>query len=300
MNIIRFKGVFSLEERIIDLILEAINRGEKNEKAIEDRIVHILSKVRLDESHFRKAIQIIWKDICTGKTVAKAVNDFFMKYHIPLETDIKRNEAYMESRMVKVMFFDYGGVLADEGFKDGLHAIARLNGLDPEVFFEKARDLIHITGYLTGKSNEAFYWNTLRDQTGIKMNNTELRNNILERFNLRTWMMDIIDELGKNHIRVAILSDQTNWLDELDKRDHFFHKFEKVFNSYHLGKSKRDISLFNDVLGIMNVSPEDALFVDDTQGHIKRATSLGINTILYKDKADFMERINAYCPGIKV
>jgi HAD superfamily hydrolase (TIGR01509 family) len=205
----------------------------------------------------------------------------------------------MESCMVKVMFFDYGGVLADEGFRNGLNAIARMNDLDPDKFFEKARDLIHITGYLTGKSSEAFYWNTLRDQTGIKMNNTELRNNILERFNLRTWMMEIIDALGKDHIRVAILSDQTNWLDELEQRDLFFHKFEKVFNSYHLGKSKRDISLFNDVLGIMNVSPEYALFIDDTQGHIERATSLGINTILYKDKTDFTERINAYCPGLK-
>jgi HAD superfamily hydrolase (TIGR01509 family) len=300
MKIIRFKGVFSLEERIIDLFLEAINRGEKNKKAIEDRIVYILSKTRLDESHFRKAIQIIWNDIFEGKTVAKAVNDFFMKYHIPLETAIKRNEAYMKSSMMKVIFFDYGGVLADEGFKNGLHAIAGLNRLDPETFLEKARELIHTTEYLIGKRDEMFFWDEIRDQTGIKMNDAELRNMILDRFILRKWMMDIIDELGKNHIRLAILSDQTNWLDELDQRDHFFHKFEKVFNSYHIRKSKMDVSLFSDVLGVMKVDPEYALFIDDTAEHVGRAASLGINTILYKDQADFIDRINAYCPGINV
>jgi HAD superfamily hydrolase (TIGR01509 family) len=201
--------------------------------------------------------------------------------------------------MIKIVFFDYGGVLADEGFREGLHAIARMNDLDPDNFFEKARELIHATGYLTGNSDESFYWNTLRDQTGIKMNNTELRNNILNRFKLRSWMMNFIDKLGKSHVRSAILSDQTNWLDELDHRDHFFYKFEKVFNSYHLGKSKRAITLFSDVLSIMNVSPEQALFVDDTAGHIERATSLGISTILFKDKAGFIDRMNNYCLGLK-
>jgi HAD superfamily hydrolase (TIGR01509 family) len=201
--------------------------------------------------------------------------------------------------MIKVTFFDYGGVLADEGFRDGLHAIARLNQYDPESFFKTAQELIHTSGYLIGKSDEKLFWNLLRDQTGITMTDIELRNMILNRFILRKWMMDIVNELENNHIRFAILSDQTNWLDELDERDHFFYKFEKVFNSYHLGKSKRDISLFNDVLTIMNVDPEHALFVDDTSGHIERAHSLGINTILYKDKADFMERIKAYCPGLK-
>jgi len=206
----------------------------------------------------------------------------------------------MKPCVAKVMFFDYGGVLADEGFRNGLHAIARLNDIDPETVFDKARDLIHTTGYLTGKGDETVFWDRLRDQTGIKMNNIELRNMILDRFILRKWLLDFIDALGKNHIRLAILSDQTNWLDELEQRDHFFNKFEKVFNSYHTGKSKRDKSLFSDVLAIMNVNPESALFVDDTESHIKRAGSVGINTILFKDKADFMDQMAAYCPAIKV
>jgi putative hydrolase of the HAD superfamily len=191
-------------------------------------------------------------------------------------------------------------VIADEGFRDGLHAIAMLNAIDPENFFGKARDLIHTTGYLTGKRDEIFFWDKLREQTGIKMNNIELRNIILDRFIIRQWMMDVVDELGKNNIRLAILSDQTNWLDELEERDPIFHKFEKVFNSYHLGKSKREMSLFYDVLGSMKVNPESALFIDDTSEHIERASSLGINTILYKDQMDFIDRVTKYCPGLKV
>jgi len=206
----------------------------------------------------------------------------------------------MKSCITKVIFFDYGGVLADEGFRNGLYAIAELNRIDPERFYRQAGDLIHATGYLTGKSDESDFWDKLRNQTGISMNDSELKSMIMDRFVLRKWMMDLIDGLLKNQIRVAILSDQTNWLDELNQRDHFFSKFEKVFNSFYLGKSKRDKSLFYDVLKTMNVSPENALFVDDTAGHIERAASIGIHTILFKNKADFLEQITVFCPGIEI
>jgi putative hydrolase of the HAD superfamily len=50
----------------------------------------------------------------------------------------------MKSCVVKVIFFDYGGVIADEGFKYGLDAIARLNGIDPEFFFNTLYSVINL------------------------------------------------------------------------------------------------------------------------------------------------------------
>jgi hypothetical protein len=37
-------------------------------------------------------------------------------------------------KMVKAIVFDFGGVLAEEGFKEGLKAIGKKNELDPDVF----------------------------------------------------------------------------------------------------------------------------------------------------------------------
>jgi hypothetical protein len=36
--------------------------------------------------------------------------------------------------MIKAVVFDFGGVVAEEGFREGLKAIGRKNGLDPRVF----------------------------------------------------------------------------------------------------------------------------------------------------------------------
>ncbi|HOO47709.1 MAG TPA: HAD family phosphatase, partial [Deltaproteobacteria bacterium] len=139
--------------------------------------------------------------------------------------------------MIEAVLFDFGGVLADEGFRIGLHAIAGANGLDPERFFLLARELVYSTGYLTGRVDEHAYWNALRSDAGISGNDADLREIILEGFSLRTWMLDIVRQLKDGGIRLFILSDQTNWLDELEERNHFFYLFEKVFNSFHTGKS---------------------------------------------------------------
>jgi putative hydrolase of the HAD superfamily len=54
--------------------------------------------------------------------------------------------------MIKVVFFDFGGVLAEEGFREGLLAIARHHGLDPQEFL-KTVDLTFNQGF-AGKLDE--------------------------------------------------------------------------------------------------------------------------------------------------
>jgi HAD superfamily hydrolase (TIGR01509 family) len=199
---------------------------------------------------------------------------------------------------IKAVLFDFGGVIAEEGFHHGLHVIAEANGLDKESFFEKTVEIIHASGYLTGRVGEAVFWETLRRETGIRGNDTDLREIILKRFVVRDWMRTTIRQLRTKGFRLAILSDQTNWLDELETHMNIYHLFEQVFNSYHLGKSKRDETLFRDVLQVMDLAPSAALFVDDTAGHVQRARNVGLHAIHYTTKADFLERVAAYCPDI--
>ncbi|MEN6472411.1 MAG: HAD family phosphatase [Syntrophaceae bacterium] len=189
---------------------------------------------------------------------------------------------------MKGILFDFGGVLASEGYRHGLHAIARANALDPEAFEKTAEAQIFLSGYLTGNADEAAYWRILREQTGIKGSDSDLRGVILEHFTLRSWMFDLIRDL-RGQAKLAILSDQTDWLDELEARWGFFQYFDYVFNSYHTGKSKLDPSVFDDVLGVMAIPAEKALFVDDRIGNIERAASRGLLTLHYTGKDDFLE-----------
>jgi putative hydrolase of the HAD superfamily len=205
---------------------------------------------------------------------------------------------FRETGGIEAVLFDFGGVLSEEGFKNGLQAIARLNGLDEESFVRTANDVIHACGYVIGKVSESAYWELLRETTGIRGDDHYLRNEILSRFIMREWMINTVKRLKAIKLRVGILSDQTNWLDELDARDNFFRQFDYVFNSYHMGKSKKDPSHFKDVVRILKIEMHKVLFIDDDPGNCERAKQAGLKVIHYRDRKLFLEEIAGYFPGI--
>ncbi len=192
-----------------------------------------------------------------------------------------------------LMMFDFGGVVAEEGFREGLKAIGARNGLDPDRFYSLAETLIHETGYVVGKCGETDYWRTVRDRTGITGTDRELRTEILSRFVLRPQVLSCIDRMRSREFPVVMLSDQTNWLDEINKQTGLFRHFDRVFNSYHIGKSKRELSLFPEVCRQMGVAPRETLFVDDNHGHIERAARAGMTTIQYTTFEDCEQRLQA-------
>ena len=193
--------------------------------------------------------------------------------------------------MIRAVLFDFGGVLAEEGFREGLKAIAKGKGLNQGDFYEISSDLVYQTGYITGGCNEHSYWNVVRQKTGVKGTDQEFREEILKRFKLRPKMTAVVDKMKSSGLIVAILSDQTNWLDELDRRTPFHHRFDYVFNSYHLKKTKRDPSIFKETASLLGVRPKEVLFVDDNMRNVRRAASQGLRAIHFKGAREFQMEV---------
>ena len=196
--------------------------------------------------------------------------------------------------MIRAVLFDFGGVLAEEGFREGIKAIGRGKGLDPEGFYKISGELVYQTGYITGGCDEHSYWNAVRKKTGVKGEDQEFREEILKRFKLRPGMTAVVEKIKSSGFTVAILSDQTNWLDELDQRTPFYHHFDYVFNSFHLKKTKRDPLIFKDVCALLDVRSEEALFVDDHLENIKRAMTQGLRAIHFKGVREFQIEIRKF------
>lgn len=194
---------------------------------------------------------------------------------------------------ISTVVFDYGGVLAEEGFRDGLLAIARMCKMDGQNFFLMATDAIYETGYLTGHSSEKYYWDSIRYISGIDLADSIMKHEIMARFILRPAMIELARLLRGKGLKVVVLSDQTNWLDELDARDHFFEEFDSVLNSYYLGKGKRDVTIFQDLVSILEQDPSSVLFIDDNEGHTQRARSLGIQAITFSDVQTLVESLRS-------
>ncbi len=204
----------------------------------------------------------------------------------------------MSNCSIKWAVFDFGGVLAEEGFVNGLHAIAKQEGIDGDYLLETTKKTILSTGYLTGRALEENFWQTLRHETGITGTDQELRNEILSRFVLRPWMLKLVSDLRSRGVGTSILSDQVNWLDELDVRDKFFQYFDRVYNSFHINLSKNDHAVFEELTHWLNCAPGDIVFIDDHLPHIKRAGARGLKTIHFTDRQSFIKDLSVYCPGL--
>ncbi|MBP1738904.1 MAG: HAD-superfamily hydrolase, subfamily variant 3 [Deltaproteobacteria bacterium] len=197
---------------------------------------------------------------------------------------------------IDVVLFDFGGVLAEEGFKQGLIAVARANGVDENAFVQAAFDTIYSSGYVLGKAPESQFWDALRKKTGVKGDDASLRHAIFSRFILRDWMIAVVKKLKANNIRVGILSDQTDLLEELDKKYDFYRLFNYIFNSYRIGKGKRDPGLFDDVAQTVKAKPDRILFIDDDPGHVERARQRGWKAMLYVERDGFQKELGEILP----
>jgi putative hydrolase of the HAD superfamily len=196
--------------------------------------------------------------------------------------------------ITKAVIFDFGGVLAEEGFKNGLKAIATKNGLDSEDFFQSAEQLMYETGYVTGMCHEHHFWTALREKACITDSDETLRDEILRRFIVRPGMIEEVEKMKSSGLVLAILSDQTNWLDEINAKSPFYDHFDFIFNSFTLKKSKRDPSIFRDVCAIIGLKPGEILFVDDNGENVTRALGEGLQAIHFTDTAEFEKSIGNF------
>jgi putative hydrolase of the HAD superfamily len=194
----------------------------------------------------------------------------------------------MQQTEIKAILFDFGGVLAEEGFRNGLIALAHEQGLDVESMPGTAMQTVYDSGFVLGRGSAEDFWAMLRARTGLHGEDEALTMRILEGFVIRPWMMTLVQALRAQGFITAILSDQTHWLDRLNDKYHFSDAFDYIFNSYYLGKGKRDPGLFDDVSTALSLPPHALLFVDDDAGNVARAREAGLRAIHYTDQHDLV------------
>lgn len=192
---------------------------------------------------------------------------------------------------IRAVLFDFGGVLAEEGFGHGLEAMAREQRLAVDDMTAEGMRAVYDSGFVLGTGTEADFWALMRRRTGLRGGDAELTERILRGFVIRPWMLELVERLRAQGYIVGILSDQTDWLDRLDARYHFYRLFNPVYNSFYLGKGKRDPSLFTDVANALGLSPAAILFIDDNPGNVARAEARGQQAILYRDREGFMHEL---------
>ncbi|MFC2091864.1 HAD-IA family hydrolase [Elusimicrobiota bacterium] len=179
---------------------------------------------------------------------------------------------------LKLILFDYGGVIAPEGFQLGILNLSLKFGISYSRMYNIAGYEASLkSGFTAGKIDESRYWEILADLLQTKEDLSDLKYLFLDNFQPRALMIDLIKDL-KNYFKTGIFSDQTNWIYELDSKYDFFKYFDYKFISYDQGFTKHDDEFFSIPLRHTGMDPEQILIIDDKQRVVEKAKQFGYKT----------------------
>ena len=195
---------------------------------------------------------------------------------------------------IRAVLFDFGGVLAEEGFSNGLEALAEEQRLPVQDMTAEGMRAVYDSGFVLGRATESEFWSLMRQRTGLRGDDKALTARLLSGFIIRPWMLELVARLRARGYITGILSDQTDWLDRLDAQHHFYRLFDRVYNSYYMGKGKHDPSLFGEVAVDLGLPAGAILFVDDNADNVERARASGMQAIQYVDRESFMKAIGGW------
>jgi putative hydrolase of the HAD superfamily len=192
---------------------------------------------------------------------------------------------------IRAVYFDLGGVYYTEGFREGLFTIARKLGLAEEIFYRTASDIIFANGYVRGEAPETLFWEQFANAAEVEADLFPERETIITAFKPLPGMPELVERI-REHVPVGLLTDQCNWLYELDERDGLLTSFDAVVTSYEEGYTKKDMEIFRIACQRFGLLPEEVVFFDDNPGNVERANEFGIRAFLFQD-AGKTERILA-------
>ncbi len=193
------------------------------------------------------------------------------------------------------IIFDLGGVFLDLDINKTIQAFFSL-GFTEEMFNHDQNNEKVFWEFEIGTITPDQFRNGVRNLLGKDISDTEIDeawNAMIIGF--KKEEIELLLDL-KTKYRTFLLSN-TNILHEKIYSDMLMalmglkmtDLFEKVYYSHEVHLGKPDPAIFNKVLIDNDLNPEETLYVDDTEKHIKSAETLGIQGFLFPQNGDLKE-----------
>lgn len=182
---------------------------------------------------------------------------------------------------LRALLLDFDGVVAESGFHAAVGALAAHAGRPHDEVARAAMRALRASGYLTGKGTEAAFWGALEDALGVRADPLAFRRALVTGSRVRPEMLALVQEVTRAGVAVLVLSDHTDWLDEIERRTPFARHFGHVRNSYYTGLTKGEPTAFAAALAALGAAPADVLFADDNARNVACAAGCGIAALHY-------------------
>jgi len=193
---------------------------------------------------------------------------------------------------MKTIFFDWGGVIADDPGDDFLTKLLEDIGATPEQIQEIFQR--YMKQFMAGKISESEYWDALRSNYGFKIHES-----ISEEF--KRWsglsaneqVLALVDKAKAKGWQTAILSNVIEPTYNVLKSAGFYDRFDVVIASCKEGVAKPDRQIYEIALKKLNTTADESVFIDDKQRNLNPAAEMGFHTILAENPGQIIKDIES-------
>ncbi len=182
--------------------------------------------------------------------------------------------------MIKGIYFDWGGVLIENPSIPLLQFIAKRFG-KTEVEMRKLLDTEPelFALYQTGEIAEKEIWKKIFNKNDLNVWSDAVK----ATFTLQREVVDFAVKMKASNYKIGILSNTEK--EAVDNLDLFF---EPNFFSYEVfscsvHSAKPDNEIYNYAVKLMDLKPEEILFIDDRKDFIEGAKQAGLQTYQFSD-----------------
>lgn len=113
---------------------------------------------------------------------------------------------------------------------------------------------------------------------------------------LNLELFELIKKL-KNNYKIAALSDAHEASVEGRRTEMFLSSFDEMIFSNEHGIAKPDKGIFEITIKKLGLLPDDCIFIDDKEIHVKAANALGFHAILFKSNSQLIKELKSL--GVK-
>lgn len=201
----------------------------------------------------------------------------------------------MDSKNLRAIIFDWGGVCSSAAEPFASNYLQQRIGKSPD---EIATDISELYfGYYKGLYSKKEFWTKVIAHYRLE-NNQNIKPGLLSAaylhsYEIRQEMLSLVKKL-KTKFKVALLSNLTP-----EMRDHIIKK-HKILNYFQPAVFSCDPEIrevkphhkpYKLLLTKLGLPAEKCLFIDDSPENLIAASTLGIKTLLFKDRAQIIKAI---------
>ena len=181
--------------------------------------------------------------------------------------------------MIKVVFFDFGGVVIGKTREDMRTRLCELLGISEEVFQQHLD--AHFDELMRGKLSIAAFSRGLEQALGVTDVEKKWKQVHQEIAVLNDDVMTLVTQLRDNYM-VGMISDTFDMHVQLHKERGWYDLFDPLILSCEVGMRKPEKEIYQLALDKAGVQAGDSVFIDDRAEFLQVPKDMGFHVIHFQ------------------